>query len=312
MSCDQAWANPTAAWKVNFDLEKQMKKYLGLMSVIGLLFTGCAPESDTTAQSMPTTEVGQLADGNVVAAKPEVARYVATQANAATLKAKFVLVGDAPPPEKIDGSRDPFCAELEIVSDAMVIGAGGEIKNLALYLDARRTDADLPEIPVEEKSFKLDNKNCMFEPHVIAARPGQSILVTNSDETGHNANFNFFNNDAVNFLIPAGGEKELELKADEPAPIPVECNIHPWMKAFVIVTEHPFVGVSDEAGEITIENLPVGEVTFKVWHENAKRSIDEATVGGKTEKWSRGRMEIELKPGVNDLGTIEIDRALFN
>ena len=236
---------------------------------------------------------------------------VHTSAGTATLKAKFVLDGKPPQPSLIDGSRDPFCAELKIFSENMVVGKGGEIQNLALYVDARRTKADLPDVPVADKGHVLDNLGCKFEPHVIAARPGQKVIVTNSDNTGHNANFSFFNNDAVNFLVPAGGEKELELKADEPAPIPVECNVHPWMKAFLIVTEHPFVGVTGENGELTIENLPVGEVTFKVWHENAEKSIDEGTVGGKTEKWSRGRMEIELKPGLNDLGTITLSSELF-
>ncbi len=291
-----------------------MKRIICLVAGFCLSASGCS-QSVTTTADKPESSVEEAAislagmpDNSAPLTRPH---YVTRLADTATLKAKFVLKGDAPKPEKIDGSRDPFCADQDIFSEKMVIGGGGEIQNLALYLDTRRTKVDLPEIPVEDKSFTLDNKNCVFVPHVLAARPGQSILVTNSDETGHNANFNFFNNDAVNFLVPAGGEKELELKADEPAPIPVDCNIHPWMRAFVIVTEHPYVAITDAGGELMIENLPVGEVTFKVWHENAKRSIDEATVGGKVEKWSRGRMEIELKAGMNDLGTVVIDRELF-
>ncbi|MCR9295705.1 MAG: methylamine utilization protein [bacterium] len=290
-----------------------MKRVFGAFSILSLLALGCGRATTSTTVQLPPSEAAQIQTVSEVPARSANAQVqlVAAQANTATLKAKFVLKGNAPEREKIDGSRDPFCAALEILSDKMVIGSKGEIQNLALYLDARRTKADLPKIAVDDKQYTLDNKNCMFTPHVIAARPGQSILVTNSDETGHNANFNFFNNDAVNFLIPAGGNKEFELKSEEPAPIPVECNIHPWMKAYIIVTEHPFVGVTNEQGELTIENLPVGEVTFKVWHESAAGSIDEGTVGGKTEKWSRGRMEIELKAGVNDLGTIEIDAGMF-
>lgn len=296
-----------------------MKKVFGLLSLMALVLTGCNQTSTVTAElsdaDSPLESQAVLATPapTIVAeiGSPErpAAKFVQTTANSATLKAKFVLKGDPPPVEKIDGSRDPFCAELEIVSEKLVIGEGGGIQNLAIYLDARRTDAKIPEIPVEDKSFQLDNKNCAFVPHVLTARPGQKIRVTNSDKTGHNANFSFFNNEAINFLLPAGGEKEFELKADEPAPIPVACNIHPWMEAYVIVMEHPFVGVTNSKGELTIENLPVGEVAFRVWHESG--TIDEVTINGEEESWRRGRMEMELKPGVNDLGTVVVDAELF-
>jgi plastocyanin len=165
---------------------------------------------------------------------------------------------------------------------------------------------------VPEKTVQLDNDGCIFKPHIIFVRPGQKIEVLNSDQTGHNANFSFFRNEAVNFLIPVGGKKEFEIKTEESASlIPVECNIHPWMKAYVVVQEHPYVGISDEAGQIEIANLPVGEVTFYIRHENAAGSIDEGAVNGKSQKWSRGRMELKLNAGVNDLGTITIAADKF-
>ncbi|MFN3193484.1 MAG: methylamine utilization protein [Aureliella sp.] len=292
-----------------------MKKTLSLLSIAALILAGCQAKMETTAQATPevveATKPVQLATETQVEPTSPKVHYVAAPAELATLKIKFVLDGKAPEAKNIDGSRDPYCADKEIPNEKMVIGEKGEIANLAIYLDTRKTKIDLPEIAVADEKHVLDNKGCIFTPHVIKARPGQTILVKNSDETGHNANFSFFNNAAVNFLVPANGEKELELKADEPAPIPVECNVHPWMKAFLIVTEHPYVGVTNADGELIVKDLPVGEVTFKVWHENAVKSIDEATVGGKKEKWSRGRMEIDLKPGVNDLGTVTLSADLF-
>lgn len=301
-----------------------MKKLFGLTALAGLLMVGCAqPSSTNTANSTAPEPAEQIAKAGIETpaslnvdtaaevSKP-VHRFVSTQADTATLKAKFVVKGEVEDAEKIDGSRDPFCAALDIFSEKMVVGEGGAVRNLALYLDTRRTKIDLPEVAVDKDAkIVLDNKGCVFNPHMIVARPGQSITVTNSDGCGHNANFNFLVNPGVNFLIPAGGEKAMELKAAEPAPIPVDCNIHPWMRAYLIVTDHPYVGVTNEKGELEIANLPVGEVTFKVWHENSEKSIDEGMVNGKKEKWSRGRMEIELKPGVNDLGTITIDAGLF-
>lgn len=287
-----------------------MKKTLSLFALGCMAAIGCnsptmeSPTADATQSTSPI-DVNQIAE----ATKPSKVSFVQADAKMATLKVKFVLDGKAPDREKVNkDARDAFCAGLEILSEKMLIGDGGEIQNLAMILDKRKTKADLPEemMKAPEKKITLDNKGCVFVPHVLAARPGQTILVTNSDQAGHNANFNFFNNTPENFLVPAGGEKGLKLQADEPAPIPVDCNIHPWMKAHLIVTEHPYVGITDEKGDLTIEDLPVGKVAFKIWHEHSNRSISEGSVDGKKEKWSRGIIELDLKAGINDLGTIKI------
>ena len=292
-----------------------MKKTLTLLCLAALVgYMGCAkpaatePPAAAPAASEPAAESGARFDS-----RPPAGRFVQANPKLATLRAKFVYGGKAPARSKVDSSKDPFCAQIEILSEAMLVGSGGELQNLALIMDQRRSKAEIPadQLKAAPAVLELDNNGCMFKPHVLFARPGQTIRVLNSDQTGHNANFNFFNNQAVNFLVPIGGQKDLTLTADEPAPIPVECNIHPWMKAFVIVQEHPFVGVTNDKGELEITDLPVGEVSFRVWHEHAEGSIDEGSVGGKTQKWSRGRMELDLKAGVNDLGTITIAADKF-
>ena len=163
-----------------------------------------------------------------------------------------------------------------------------------------------------EGTLTLDNNGCVFKPHIVVARVGQDIEVLNSDQTGHNANFTYFKNESENFLIPAGGKKKSKkLVSEESTLMPVECNINPWMKAWVIVQEHPYVGVSNEEGVIEIANLPPGELTFLVRHENSDGAIDGGTVGGKAQKWSRGKMDVTLKAGMNDLGTITIAADKF-
>lgn len=287
-----------------------MKRTTSFLVLLGLVCMGC--QQQETASGPVSNQRSQPATRKIVAQPavdvPPTGKLVATNANTATLKAKFVYGGTPPKPVKIDGSKDSFCANLNILSEAMVIGAKGEIQNLALYMDVRRSDAEIPEemLKAPAKTITLDNKGCVFVPHVMFVRPGQKINVLNSDQTGHNANFGFINNTPINYMIPAGGAKDIELQGDEPAPIPVECNVHSWMKAFVIVQEHPYVGITDAKGELTIENLPVGKVVFKVWHENSDRSITEADVNGKPQQWSRGRMEVDLKAGMNDLGTVTI------
>lgn len=234
----------------------------------------------------------------------------------ATLRLKIVVDGSVPPPKEIGGVNDTFCAESPIMTNKLLVGEKGELKNFALIFDEERSKLKVPDAMLKPPAAThvLDNVKCMFEPKIVVARSGQTITVKNSDNTGHNSNFQFLKNAPTNFLIPAGQSKDYVLKPDlvEPTAIPVDCNVHPWMKAFVIVKQHPFVGVSDDQGVIEIPDLPVGkEAIFRLWHESTG-AIDQIEVGGKAVKLSRGnRWEMELKPGMNDLGTVKINAKLF-
>lgn len=231
----------------------------------------------------------------------------------ATLKAKFVFDGKEPAAIPVQGkNRDPFCANLDLKVKPLQVGKNGGIKYVALYIYERTTEIELPKLPADaDEEIVLDNNGCLFDPPVLKIQAGQTLTVKNSDDCGHNANFGFINAKGQNPLIPQKGSVDIDIKVGEPAPIEVSCSIHPWMKAHVIVTEHPFVGLSNEEGEIVIENLPVGTVTFKAWHQFAKKSLDEVSVNGEATDWRRGRFEIDLKPGVNDLGTITLSPDLF-
>ncbi len=300
-----------------------MKKLLTLLCLAALLGVfGCAPAPTTPAPAetpagdeAPASSEEPAADaGAWNDERPPAGKFVQVDPKLATLKVKFVYDGPAPARAKIDSSKDPFCAPIEILSEAMLVGKDGALQNLVLMLDSKRSKAEIPaeyKQPVDG-NVQLDNNGCVFKPHIVFARVGQTIEVLNSDQTGHNANFGFFNNQAENFLIPANDKKETQkLVAEESTMMPVECNIHPWMKGYVVVLEHPYAAATDENGQIEINNLPVGEVTFLIRHENADGAIDEGKVGGKAEKWSRGRMELTLKAGMNDLGTITIAADKF-
>ncbi|MEZ6134487.1 MAG: methylamine utilization protein [Pirellulaceae bacterium] len=305
-----------------------MKKIISVLSITVLFgMTACnkpappAPEpapspSEYTSPETGTTSSVATPDSSVAAADEQVQakpiqKFVQADAKLATLRMKFVIDGTPPKPEKIDASRDPFCAALDIKSDDLIVGKEGGIQNVVVYYDERKNKVDIPEIAqkAEAKIHKLDNKNCLFAPQVIAAHPGDTIEVFNSDQTGHNANFNFFDNTQVNFIIPIGESKKVELKLPERGTTEVTCNIHGWMKAYLFVTEHSYVGVTDEDGVLEIPNLPLGTIAFRAWHKVG--DFDEVTVDGKKDKWSRNRMEFDLKAGVNDLGVIKVPAAAF-
>ncbi len=235
----------------------------------------------------------------------------------ATLKVKFVYDGKAPQLDPLDGSKDPFCANLTIADERMIVGKDGALVNIALVMDPKKSEVDAihPDlINPPKEPVVIDNNGCVFKPRVLFVQAGRTLKVTNTDKCGHNAKIDPFDNanPAINDIVPMAGEIEVVFGASERSNFtPIGCTIHPWMVGQLIIRDHPYVGISGEDGVVTIKDLPAGKVTFKIVHENMKKAIDEGTVNGKKEKWSRGYMEVELKPGMNDLGTITLDPELF-
>ena len=241
----------------------------------------------------------------------------------ADLQVTFVYdAAKAPERTPVDMSKDGVCVQAHpdakpLSEELLVDPATMGIKNVAFYPDIRKSGITLddahPSLKVAgAEPVALDNNKCTFVPHIIAVRPGQSIKVLNSDQTGHNANFVFFNNQGVNPLIPPGGSKDIPTSVAEPAPVSVECSIHPWMKAYIVMLELPYTGISNEKGVLKIEKLPVGKpIKFKVWHENMDKSIDEVNFAGKDAQWPKGNIDLTLKPGMNDLGVVKIKPSEF-
>lgn len=235
----------------------------------------------------------------------------------ADVKMTIVLGGE---PRKAESMKvtDPGCGVDSAPVESLVVNPSNKgIANVIFTLDTRKKKLKASDIHPDLASVPsakpvLDNNKCVFVPHVLVMRAGQTLEVKNSDTVSHNAKMAFFENKEVNPVIPANSSVEIKTDVEERAPTPVECNVHPWMKAFVFVTSHPYTGVSDENGVITITKLPAGmPLDFRIWHESQDKSIQEVVVNGKKAEWAKGVTTLELKEGMNDLGKIEIDVNRF-
>lgn len=232
---------------------------------------------------------------------------VTTAADTGDLKINFQYEGKAFTPKPINVNKDvEFCGKHGLADERLLINPTNQgIQNVIVYVYTGRGGSKLDDVEPAGNSHTLANENCRFEPHIVIAQTGDKLKVTNPDPVGHNANMNFFENKAENLMIPSGKEQIVALEKPEPAPIPIDCNIHPWMKAYVVVLEHPYAAVSDENGDLTIKGLPAGDkLTFRIFHEAG--AINEVTVDGKKENWKRSRFELKIKPGMNDLGTVVV------
>ena len=129
---------------------------------------------------------------------------------------------------------------------------------------------DLAKIAV--KRIEMDQPKCMFDPHAVAIREGQELLVKNSETIAHNFKWTGepnTKNEGGNVLMPAKTDHLVKDLVPSRLPILVECNLHPWMKAYLRVYNHPYYAVTDGNGAFEFVKAPAGEYRLKVWHGSA-------------------------------------------
>jgi len=226
-----------------------------------------------------------------------------------TIKVQFKYGGSAFDPAAIDVNKDvDFCGKHPLFNEKLLVDkATNGIKNVVLYVHTGKGGSKLPAMTLVSKKVTLANDKCRFEPRVVLLAVGDTLEITNPDTVGHNANLNFFANTAQNITIPPAAAKEIKIEKPEPGVIPIDCNIHPWMRAYAVVLDHPFAGVSDAEGMVEIKGVPAGsKLMFRISHEAAESAIKEVTIGGKTEALKKNMIELMVNPGMNDLGTITI------
>jgi hypothetical protein len=227
-----------------------------------------------------------------------------------TLKGHFVFDGKAPTLAPIDTSKDPTC-KVKLTDEDLLVDAKGGLANAVVTLRTKGVTVN-PEYQSSAKdNVELDNKNCHFEPHVLVVRTTQTLLLKNSDPTGHNTNIQSISNDGINPILAAGADplKHKFAKA-EVRPVKVGCNIHTWMGAWLIVRTDPYAAVSGKDGTFEIKDLPAGkELEFGLWHEKAGYLRNAAFKGGTSDP--KGNFKFTIKPGVNDLGDIKVSKSIF-
>jgi hypothetical protein len=140
-----------------------------------------------------------------------------------------------------------------------------------VWLEAKDKEAKVPIHPslqdIKDKKIIMDQPVCMFLPHAIGLREGQVLVAKNSARISHNFKWSGgMLNQGNNVLLPPNTEREIaDLKAER-APVSIECNIHPWMRGWVRVFNHPYFAVTDENGAFEFKNAPAGDWQLVVWH----------------------------------------------
>ncbi len=197
-----------------------------------------------------------------------------------TIKGQVVLVGPIPhqkPIAAVKTHQDSKNCEKDgptVDEDWVVNKKNNGVKWTFVWLKPAEGQ-NLPVHPtlqkLTQKEVEMDQPCCTFIPHGLAMRQGQVLVAKNSAPMPHNYKWGGHPavNEGGNVLIPPKGKFEIKnLQADR-FPVTVSCTIHPWMKAWIRVFDHPYYAVTDDNGNFEIQDAPAGQWNLVVWHESA-------------------------------------------
>jgi plastocyanin len=187
--------------------------------------------------------------------------------------------GTPPAPKKIDTAADPVCGAKNpnLVTDDTIV-KDGKLANVFVYIKEGNVDGGKKigdyAWATPTTAVQLDQNGCHYAPHVMGVLVNQKISITNSDATQHNIHPTPKLNQEWN-QTQANGAAPLEKSfARAEVLIPVKCNQHPWMKAYVGVMKHPLFSVSNTDGAFEIKGVPPGTYTVVAWREGGANGTE--------------------------------------
>ncbi len=180
----------------------------------------------------------------------------------ATIRGVVRVEGKLPklPPLQITKYKE-ICKD--VANETLIVGPGQGLRYAVVTIEGITRGKAVEK----ESSHELDNVKCRFIPHVQAASVGQFLLFKNSDPLLHTVH-GMFTGDQPQFnvgLFPGRVSRKPLVAAGL---VKIQCEVHPWMSAYIVVTDHPYHAVTDAYGEFLINEIPAGSYRIKVWHES--------------------------------------------
>ncbi len=167
--------------------------------------------------------------------------------------------------------------DTEALSEELLVNEGA-VQNVFVYVSAGLPDGYT--YPTPSEPAVIDQVGCMYTPRVMGVQVYQTIRIENSDPFQHNVNSGPETNRGFNESTPNVGDY-LEKKFLLPeVMVPIKCDVHGWMQAYIGVLDHPYFATTDASGSFMISGLPDGNYTLTAWHEQLGEQTMEVMVSG--------------------------------
>lgn len=183
-----------------------------------------------------------------------------------TLTGNVSFEGKTKKRKPIPMDSDPICSSAhkdeKVLSESFIVDKDKNLKNVLVWLHG----VDYKGEVLKEPAI-IDQAGCVYKPHVQGIMKGQELMIKNSDETLHNIHSMAKINSQFNFAMPKVVKSKNTSFDKVEEPFYIKCDVHPWMKTWIAVFDHPYFTTTDENGNYKIENIPPGDYRVIAWHE---------------------------------------------
>lgn len=230
-----------------------MKAPFLMLFLLSLMFIGLAACNNTQPAPQPSS-----------APASEAPLAVVDSATAGSIVGTITYQGPPlPKMHMLDMTQDPGCPTSPQPAEAIAI-RNGKLANVFIYV---KEGLPAGRFPVPAEPAVLDQKGCRYIPRVMGLIAGQQLKILNTDTTLHNVHSMPSANGPWNESQMPMGQPILKSFSNPEMMVPLQCNQHPWMRAYVSVMAHPYFAVSSEDGRFEIRNLPPGDYTLAAVQE---------------------------------------------
>lgn len=212
-----------------------MKRWSGGITFLGALAVACAaPLAQASAQAYQEVRV----------------------TGGASIKGKVVYTGRVPTRMVVPTKDLEVCGPPREEPEVK-LGPGGVVQNSIVYLEGVKEGKAWP---AAAKAPTLDNKDCLFQPHIQAIPVGK-LSILNSDPMLHNTHGFYGRRSAFNIALPNQSQR-IDVDLPRTGQVRIECDAHGWMRGWVYVVDNPYYMVTAEDGTFVISDVPPGKYTL--------------------------------------------------
>jgi plastocyanin len=195
-------------------------------------------------------------------------------AHTADISGAVIYTGPPAERAKVPVTIDQYICGKEKDAEDLVLSPKRGVLNAVVWLEnapsGAKWESPLPKV-------EMDQKGCVFVPRLVIVPVGGTVDFLNSDRLLHNLHSQSKDNAPFNRTQPRG--RIIPITFTKPEIVAISCDLHSWMRSWVVVADHPFYAVTDQAGAFKIPNVPAGKYRLRMWQEALGGASRDVVVG---------------------------------